>query len=249
MKILSLDTSSQNASVAILENKEVLIELNNNDEKTHSQKLMPMIDEVFQKAGFTLDDISLIACGVGPGSFTGLRIGIATAKAFADSKNIPVVSVNSLESLAYNLQQTGIICSLLDAKNGNVYCGLFEIAQENGSLMIDKQELTFMSFRNENNELVNQNLLTFLQTNSTIAITNQPIYFVGDGSKIYHDMIVAMPLQNQIAFSSNEQNIVSSISVAEIGYTKYKNGNYGNSDILSPIYLRKSQAELTLEQQ
>ncbi|MCI9177286.1 MAG: tRNA (adenosine(37)-N6)-threonylcarbamoyltransferase complex dimerization subunit type 1 TsaB [Clostridia bacterium] len=88
MKILALDTSSKNASVAILEDETILIQLNNSDEKTHSQKLMPMIDEAFQKTNLALEDISLIACGLGPGSFTGVRIGIATAKAFADSKNI-----------------------------------------------------------------------------------------------------------------------------------------------------------------
>ena len=91
MKILSIDTSSSTASVSILEDENILIELNNCDEKTHSQKLMPMIDEAFKKTHLTLSDINLIACGLGPGSFTGVRIGIATAKAFIDSKHIPAV--------------------------------------------------------------------------------------------------------------------------------------------------------------
>ncbi|MBR1803046.1 MAG: tRNA (adenosine(37)-N6)-threonylcarbamoyltransferase complex dimerization subunit type 1 TsaB [Clostridia bacterium] len=251
MRILSLDTSSKNASVAILENQEVIIELNNNDEKTHSQKLMPMIDEAFQKTNLTLDDISLIACCVGPGSFTGLRIGIATAKAFADSKNIPVVAVNSLEGLAYNLHQKGLVCSLLDAKNGNVYCGLFELCENaSGSLTVQKQDLTFLAFRNANNEFSNQNLLKFLEENSTIFLNAMPIYFVGDGSVVFHNLIASLPLQNQnkILFANEQQNIASSISIAQIGYTKYKNGDYGNSDILCPVYLRKSQAEIALEQ-
>ena len=89
MKTLAIDTSSKNASVAILEDLNTLIELNNEDEKTHSQKLMPMIDEAFQKMNLSLDDIDLISCSLGPGSFTGVRIGIATAKAFVDSRNIP----------------------------------------------------------------------------------------------------------------------------------------------------------------
>lgn len=90
MKILAIDTSSKNASVAITEDEKELIELNNSEEKTHSQKLMPMIDEVLKKLDLSLDDIDLISCSLGPGSFTGVRIGIATAKAFADSKAIPV---------------------------------------------------------------------------------------------------------------------------------------------------------------
>ena len=127
MKILAIDTSSKNATVAITENEEKLIELNNSDEKTHSQKLMPMIDEAFQKTNLSLDDINLLVCGLGPGSFTGVRIGIATAKAFADSKNITVVGVNSLEELAYNLNTQGFICSTIDAGHGNTYTGFFEI--------------------------------------------------------------------------------------------------------------------------
>lgn len=91
MKILALDTSSKNASVCILEDETILIELNNEDEKTHSQKLMPMIDTAFQRTGLCLSDIDLLACGVGPGSFTGTRIAIATAKAFVDSMHLPAV--------------------------------------------------------------------------------------------------------------------------------------------------------------
>ncbi len=91
MKILAIDTSSKNASVAITEDEKELIELNNSEEKTHSQKLMPMIDEVLKKLDLSLDDIDLISSSLGPGSFTGVRIGIATAKAFSDSKNIPAV--------------------------------------------------------------------------------------------------------------------------------------------------------------
>ena len=131
MKILAIDTSSSNASVAILEDQNVLIELNNEDEKTHSQKVMPMIDEAFKNIGLCLDDINLISCGVGPGSFTGVRIGIATAKAFVDSKNIYANGVTSLESLAYNLNTEGYICSLIDAGHENVYAGFFHVVKDN----------------------------------------------------------------------------------------------------------------------
>ena len=103
MKILAIDTSSRICGVTILEDYKVLINLSNDDEKTHSVKLMPMIDEAFKSTNLSLDDISLLACCTGPGSFTGVRIGIATIKAFADVKGLPVVGVTSLESLAYNL--------------------------------------------------------------------------------------------------------------------------------------------------
>lgn len=86
LKILSIDTSSKICTVCIYEDNNVLIELNNDDERTHSQKLMPMIQKTFESVNLTLNDINLIACAKGPGSFTGIRIGIATAKAFSDVK-------------------------------------------------------------------------------------------------------------------------------------------------------------------
>ena len=125
MKILSIDTSSKICSVSILEDTTVILEKHTNDEKTHSQNLMPLIDELFKDANLTLDNIDLLACSQGPGSFTGIRIGIATIKAFADAKNIPVVGVTSLESLAYNITESGLIVSLIDEKNDNVYYSLF----------------------------------------------------------------------------------------------------------------------------
>lgn len=208
MKILSLDTSSKNAIIVITQNEEKIIELNNEEEKTHSQKLMPMIDEAFQKSKLSLDDIGLIICCLGPGSFTGVRIGIATAKAFADSKNIPVVGVNSLEALAYSLETEGKICAIIDAGHENAYVGYYEIRKdENGNLKTVQEDLTFLN------------------------LTDEKLKEIQKQYKIV-----------------NEQNDGLGITMAKIGYTKYKNGKAGNSSILSPVYLRKSQAELALEE-
>lgn len=208
MKILSIDTSSKNALVAITENEERIVELNNEEEKTHSQKLMPMIDQAFQKSNLSLNDIGLIVCCLGPGSFTGVRIGIATAKAFADSKGIPVVGVNSLEVLAYSLETEGKICAIIDAGHENAYVGYYEIEKdENDKLKILQEELTFLN------------------------LTDKKLKEIQKQYKVV-----------------NQQNVKLGIAIAKIGYTKYKNGKSGNSSILSPVYLRKSQAELTLEE-
>jgi len=126
MKILSIDTSSDICSVAILEDNTVLKELHINDIKTHSEKLMPLIFDIFTECNFKLEDIDLIACSKGPGSFTGIRIGIATAKAFSDSQNIKSIGICSLDGLSYNLETEGLTCCLIDSKNNNVYFGLFE---------------------------------------------------------------------------------------------------------------------------
>ena len=102
MKILSIDTSSKVCSVAVLEDNNVIVKKDISDEKTHSQKLMPMIDEVLKSCKLELKDFDLYACCTGPGSFTGVRIGVATVKAFNDVTKVPISSVSSLESLAYN---------------------------------------------------------------------------------------------------------------------------------------------------
>ena len=130
MRILAVDTSSKNCSVAIVEvyenkNYNIIAFENSDDEKTHSQKLMPIIDKVFKEHNLTLKDMDLLTCCVGPGSFTGIRIGIATMKAFADVTNIKTVSVTSLESLSYNIEEYGIIIPIINCKNNNVYSAIF----------------------------------------------------------------------------------------------------------------------------
>ena len=169
MKILAVDTSSKICSVCIMEDSEVLLEKHTNDEKTHSQNLMPLIDELFNETNLTLDDINLLACSQGPGSFTGIRIGLATIKAFADAKNIPVVGVTSLESLAYNITETGLIVSLIDAKNDNVYYSLFS---NNGTTYNQIGEFKSDSI---------QNIL------DDLFIYDDKLIFVGDGSEVHHD--------------------------------------------------------------
>ena len=127
MKILSIDTSSNLCSVALLENNEIIEELVIDNDKTHSQNLMPLIQQLFLKTNIGLPQIDLIACNKGPGSFTGIRIGIATAKAIAEVANIPTIGISSLDCLAYNVPNaTGVICSLIDANNNQAYCAIFD---------------------------------------------------------------------------------------------------------------------------
>jgi len=127
MNILALSTSSNVCSVALVKDTLCIKELNIDDKKTHSEHLMPLIKELLDGQNMSLKNIDLIAVDVGPGSFTGIRIGIGTAKGLAMPNNIPIATVSSLEALAYNAQDTkGHICSLIDARNNQVYCGLFD---------------------------------------------------------------------------------------------------------------------------
>lgn len=240
MKILTIDTSSKNAIVAITENEEKIIELNNEEEKTHSQKLMPMIEEAFQKSRLSLDEIELIVCCLGPGSFTGVRIGIATAKAFADSKNIPVVGVNTLEGLAYNIDREGEICSFIDAGHGNTYAGFFKI-EKNKEL---QEDLTFLNLTDETGKLTEKKLMAFIEKNKKQE--NKPIYFTGNSTSVYAEVFEKLKSQNNCEIVKQKSSL--GITLAKIGYNKYKNGEAGDSSILLPIYLRKSQAELALEE-
>ena len=232
MRILAVDTSSKNCSVAIVEvyenkNYNIIAFENSDDEKTHSQKLMPIVDKVFKEHNLTLKDIDLLACCVGPGSFTGIRIGIATMKAFADVTNIKTVSVTSLESLSYNIEEDGIIIPIIDCKNNNVYSAIF--SRENNTYKQIGENIA------DNID----NAISLYKANAE----NKNITFVGDGSILYKDLLTSS-LSNKLIFSN--KNTQSSISLAKCAYDKYLEGLYGDSNNLSPLYLRKSQAERAL---
>lgn len=232
MRILAVDTSSKNCSVAIVEvyenkNYNIIAFENSDDEKTHSQKLMPIVDKVFKEHNLTLKDMDLLACCVGPGSFTGIRIGIATMKAFADVTNIKTVSVTSLESLSYNIEEDGIIIPIIDCKNNNVYSAIF--SRENNTYKQIGENIA------DNID----NAISLYKANAE----NKNITFVGDGSILYKDLLTSR-LSNKLIFSN--KNTQSSISLAKCAYAKYLEGLYGDSNNLSPLYLRKSQAERAL---
>lgn len=227
MKILAIDTSSKICSVSILEDNNVIIEKHNDDEKTHSQKLMPLIDELLKESNLTLDNIDLLACSQGPGSFTGIRIGISTVKAFADVKNIPIIGITSLESLAYNISNSGLIATLIDAKHDNVYFALYELQGNEYKPVIEPVSDTI------------SNVVTTLK-NYTDTIT-----FVGDGSEVHKDLL-SSEFSNCL-FASLEQNVQTSISIGKSAYDKYTTVDYQPVYSLSPIYLKKSQAEINLE--
>ena len=232
MRILAVDTSSKNCSVAIVEvdenkNYNIIAFENSDDEKTHSQKLMPIVDKVFKEHNLTLKDMDLLACCVGPGSFTGIRIGIATMKAFADVTNIKTVSVTSLESLSYNIEEDGIIIPIINCKNNNVYSAIFS-----------KENNTYKQIGKNISDNID-NAIRLYKAN----VENKNITFVGDGSILYKDLLTSK-LSNKLIFSN--KNIQSSISLAKCAYDKYLEGLYGDSNNLSPLYLRKSQAERAL---
>lgn len=220
MKILSIDTSSNICTVAVLENYECKEEIIVDDARNHSEKIMPVIEEALNKTNLNLTDIDLIVCDKGPGSFTGIRIGVGTVLAFQDSLNIPCIGVSSLEALAYNVKNNGIICSLIDAKNQNVYFGLFEKNDYYKQL----EDFSFLS--------IDEVILKLKKYDN--------ITFVGDGTLIYKELLK----NNFNNCNFCNKNVLSSYSLALAGLDKY-NSNIKNN--IMPLYLRKSQAERATE--
>ncbi len=162
------------------------------------------------------------------GSFTGLRIGISTVKAFSDVTNIPIIGISSLESLAYNIKTDGLIACMIDAKNDNVYFALYNL---------------------ENNTYTLKEDLSASNINDVIALLKKYkdnyITFVGDGS-VVHKSAISQNFE-KVKFATESQNIQSSISIALAAFDKFQKGFIQNSNTLSPLYLRKSQAERALD--
>ena len=234
MKILAIDTSSEICSIAVLKDRDLITKRDLNNSLTHSQKLMPMLDEVLKSCKLKLNDFDLLSCCIGPGSFTGVRIGISTIKAFNDVTNIPIVGVNSLESLAYNTlntniyDNTDIICSLIDARNDNVYCGIF---QKNNNELIQLEDLYAKNI---------DEVMDILKKYSS-----KSILFVGNGALAHKYKI----LQNlsKTTFVEKELNDQTASSIGQLAYNKYLKKETKDSSSLHPLYLRKSQAERNLD--
>lgn len=222
MKNLAVDTSSKICAVAILEDNNKIDEISLDNGKTHSENLMPILKEVLERNNLKLSDFNLISVSVGPGSFTGIRIGIASIKPLAEVYNLPVASVTSLESLARNVENVEFdttIISLIDARNNQVYAGVFD-----NDYNLKEEEIA------EDIEVVLKKAEKFSK-----------IVFVGDGAVLHKDLISERLVNNEIKFTDNNEQ--SAVNTGKIGYKKYLNKDLKNADTILPIYLRKSQAE------
>lgn len=236
MKILSIDTASNICGVSILEDDKLICNLDTDTGRTHSENLMPIIERAFNKTSLSLQNIDLIACDIGPGSFTGIRIGVATTKAFNDSLNIPCIGVSSLEALAYNLKDTinenDVISSIIDCKNNNCYFALYEKKNNILETLIEPQA--------ENIEAC----ISILKSYCEDTLENPSIYFVGDGSEIYKNSI--QETFSDTKFAGNDLNNLDSYSLGLAGLDHFKLGSI--SEEVLPLYLKKPQAQRLLEE-
>ncbi|MBO4653367.1 MAG: tRNA (adenosine(37)-N6)-threonylcarbamoyltransferase complex dimerization subunit type 1 TsaB [Lachnospiraceae bacterium] len=230
MKILAIDSSAQVASVAVLSDNAVLAEYSVDYRKTHSQTLLPMIDEVLRMTETAKEDITAIAVAAGPGSFTGLRIGAATVKGLAMVWNVPIIPVSTVAGLACNLAGTDdLVCPLMDARRGQVYTGVYGF---DGSTIV---------------EYVPDACMTIDPLIEKINALGRKVTFVGDALSVFQEKLkssVTVPYSLAPVHLAKQ----SAASVGWLGVKLLAEGRTVSAEEFVPTYLRISQAEREREE-
>jgi len=225
MRILALDSSGLVASVAVLEEGTLLAEYTVNYKKTHSQTLLPMLDTIAQMIELDLESIDAIAVAAGPGSFTGLRIGSATAKGLGLALGKPLIPVPTVDALAFNLYNTDkVICPIMDARRNQVYTGIYRFRDQ--QLVAEKEQ-------------------TAVDIHEIIEILNdmqEGVIFLGDAVPVYREVIEAH-MQTSYWFAPAHVNRQRAGAVGALAEIYYQNQRYESAAQHRPEYLRMSQAE------
>ena len=231
MKVLALDSSGLVASVAVVEedgvNSSLLAEYTVNYKKTHSQTLLPMLDEIAVMIELDLNTVDAIAVAAGPGSFTGLRIGSATAKGLGLALGKPLVHIPTLDALAYNLYGTErIICPLMDARRNQVYTGIYEF-KENGLHVLEPQMAVSI-----------QEIAKKLQA------LRREVVFLGDGVPVYrHCLTEVLMAGQQFSFAPAHLSRQRAGAVGTLALQYFREGRTETAMEHKPDYLRLPQAE------
>ncbi len=226
-----MDSSGLVASVAVVEDglaeSVTVAEYTVNYKKTHSQTLLPMLDEVSGLIELDMDTIDAIAVAAGPGSFTGLRIGSATAKGLGLALKKPLIHVPTLHGLAYNLCGTGkVVCPIMDARRGQVYTGIFEF---------DGNELVVLE---------DQTAVSIEELGAKLAVYDREIVFLGDGVPVFRKSLEEdIMAGKKISFAPAHLNRQRAAAVGALGIRYYKEGRLETAGEHQPDYLRVSQAE------
>lgn len=229
MRILALDSSGLVATVAILEDEQMIAEYTVNYKKTHSQTLLPMLDEIVKMTEFDLSMIDAIAVAGGPGSFTGLRIGAATAKGLGLALDKPLIHVPTVDGMAYCLfGQDGLICPIMDARRNQVYTGLykFDDTQIGSSFKV----------------LMEQTPLAIEELAQKINEKGEKVVLLGDGVPVHKERLKEL-LNVPFEFAPAYANRQRAASVAVLGGVYYTQGKIVSAAEHKPEYLRLSQAE------
>jgi tRNA threonylcarbamoyladenosine biosynthesis protein TsaB len=252
MRVLAIDTSTMLGGIAIMDDLAgLVVETRLNVKSTHSERLMTTIDYALKQSGYTISDMDIFAVATGPGSFTGLRIGLSTVKGFSYATGKPIVSVPTLEALAQNFPFCRYpVCTMLDARKKEVYVALFEWKDEGLVRLINETSIRVDRLLGKINELFRTN------SDRMNSISNPPfvkggegglpvgkIIFTGDGAILYKNEIVSL-MGERAVFASPEKMVPSPANVACIGVQKALRGEFSEPINLVPFYIRKSEAEL-----
>ena len=225
MKLLALDSSGLVASVAVAEDENLLAEYTVNYKKTHSQTLLPMLDEISTMIELDLGTIDAIAVAAGPGSFTGLRIGSATAKGLGLALKKPLIGIPTVEGLAYNLYDVpGLICPIMDARRSQVYTGIYRF--ENHEMITVEDQMAIGI-----NELIEK-----------LNAMDTEVIFLGDGVSVY-EKVIGEKLNVPYTFAPVHMSKQRAGAIAALGMKYYKAGKTESATEHQPDYLRVSQAE------
>ena len=237
MRVLAIDSSGLTATVAVVEDTQTVAEYTINYKKTHSQTLLPMIDEVVKMTELDLNTIDAIAVAGGPGSFTGLRIGSATAKGLGFALNKPLIHVPTVDGLAYNVYGCeDIICPIMDARRNQVYTGIYTFSRKAGTK--EGSNLVEPVFQ----VIKMQMAVSIEELAERLNRYRRPVVFLGDGVPVYEN-ILAEKLTVPYSFAPAYMNRQRAAVVGTLGIQYYKAGKFETAEEHRPDYLRVSQAE------
>lgn len=235
MRVLAIDSSGLTATVAIMEDEQTVAEYTVNYKKTHSQTLLPMIDEIVEMVDADLSDVDAIAVAGGPGSFTGLRIGSATAKGLGLALGKPLIHVPTVDAMAYSVYGCeDIICPIMDARRKQVYTGMYSFAPETAEDTVCVK----YQFR----VLCAQMALSVEELVRRLNIYGRRVVFLGDGVPVYREMLLE-GLEVPCHFAPSFMNRQRAAAVGALGIEYYKSGIFESAEEHKPDYLRVSQAE------
>lgn len=243
MRIIGIDSSTTAGGVALFEDGAVVADYTLELTATHSERLLPALDRVMADAEWDKQSVSGIAVAMGPGSFTGLRIGIATAKALAYAWNVPVIGVSTLEALAWQVGWTGrIVCPMIDARRGTVYTQFFRA-------YISPSETAGHTINVEPLDAPSQRKVAEVVESIRSMEFPEPVVVVGDGVQKNRALLDAALASGQIVIPNSFAAVLHAAAVAELG-AKYLMAGYQDDPMqLVPLYLRKSEAEIKWEAQ
>lgn len=214
MKLLAISTSSKAASAALYFDSVLIASIINDEGLTHSQTIMPMVDKLLEDNNINIKEIDCIAVDAGPGSFTGVRIGVCNANAISYALSIPVIAISSLDALCQSVKHHASVCALIDARNSNGYAAHYL----NGECVIEPLAISVSEF---------------------VPTLPSSTYFIGDGACAYKDEI--KEILADASFADESESLLSAIHIGAAAFKKAEKGEFEKE--VYPLYLRPSQAE------